>query len=109
MNRLFAVIILAIAGSIIMPGILVASEQTVILDMEKMNCSLCPITIRKALEAVEGVNEVEVSFKEKKAFVKFDDEKTNILALTTATTNGGLAPKAVEDAMLRPTRRVGAK
>lgn len=37
-----------------------AGEQTVTLAVEKMSCVLCPITVRKAIESVEGVIQVAV-------------------------------------------------
>ncbi len=35
-----------------------AAEQTVTMDIEKMTCALCPLTVRKAMERVDGVKEV---------------------------------------------------
>ena len=43
---------------------------------------------RPALLAL-GVNEVEVSYKEKTAIVTFDDNQTDVAALTAATTDAG--------------------
>ena len=54
-----------------------------------MTCSVCPITVKKALKNVKGVNAVEVSFEEKSATVTFDDAQTNVGALTHATTDAG--------------------
>ena len=39
---------------------------------------------------------VAVSFKKKKATVTFDDSKTNVAALTTATTNVGFPSRVIE-------------
>jgi mercuric ion binding protein len=51
--------------------------------------------VKASLEAVPGVTKVVVSFKEKTAVVTYDDEKPDLTALTTATTNAGYpsAPK----------------
>ena len=66
-----------------------AVEQTVTLSIPSMSCWLCPITVKKSLKQVNGVKQVSVSFKDKEAVVIFDNEKTNVKALTNATTNAG--------------------
>ena len=66
-----------------------AKQQTVILEVPGMNCAVCPFTIRKALQQVDGVSNAEVSFKAKQAVVTFDDNKTKLATLITATTNAG--------------------
>ncbi|MDE3108877.1 MAG: heavy-metal-associated domain-containing protein [Acidobacteriota bacterium] len=43
-----------------------------------MTCAACPITVKKALSRVEGVNSVNVNFDKKQATVTFDDAKTGI-------------------------------
>lgn len=64
-----------------------ASQQTVTLNVAGMTCPVCPITIKKALEKVEGVSKVDVRFEKKRVLVTFDDAKTNTDALVKATTN----------------------
>jgi mercuric ion binding protein len=54
-----------------------------------MTCPLCPITVRKALERVDGVLNVKVSFDRKEAVVIFDDARTTIQALTRSTADAG--------------------
>src|SRR6266852_6157645 len=66
-----------------------ASPQTVTLNVSGMTCAACPITVKKALEKVEGVSKVEVRFEKKQVLVTFDDAKTNTDALVKATTNAG--------------------
>ncbi len=66
-----------------------ASPQTVTLDVPSMNCAMCPVTVRKALEKVDGVYGAEASFDTKQAVVMFDDETTSVDALVAATTNAG--------------------
>lgn len=72
-----------------------AAEKTVTLAVQNMYCAACPSTVRKSLQAVPGVAKVVVSFQNKTAVVKYDDAKTDVKALTTATTNAGYpsAPK----------------
>lgn len=66
-----------------------AESKTVTLDVPGMTCKFCPITIRKALEKVQGVTEVKASFETKTATVSFDPDKANVEALTKATANAG--------------------
>ena len=66
-----------------------ASPQTVTLNVSGMTCPACPITVKKALEKVAGVSNVEVRFEKKQVLVTFDDAKTNTDALVKATTNAG--------------------
>lgn len=66
-----------------------AEERTVTLTVENMTCSLCPATVRKALQAVDGVHETNISLEEKKAVITFDDDQTDIETLITTTTNAG--------------------
>jgi mercuric ion binding protein len=57
---------------------------------------MCPITVRKALENVNGVNDVEVSYAGKQAVIQYDDKKANIKALIEATTQAGYPSLLVE-------------
>lgn len=66
-----------------------AAMRTVTLSVPGMTCAACPITVKKALSKVQGVEKVEVSFEEREAVVTFDDAKTNVEALTRATDNAG--------------------
>jgi mercuric ion binding protein len=72
-----------------------AAEKTVTLVVQNMYCAACPHTVKASLEAVPGVTKVVVSFKEKTAVVTYEDEKSDLTGLTTATTNAGYpsAPK----------------
>ena len=67
----------------------VAAERTVVLSVQNMYCAACPHTVRASLQAVRGVESVTVSLQHKTAVVTFDDAKTNMKALTAATTNAG--------------------
>jgi mercuric ion binding protein len=58
-----------------------------------MTCATCPIVVKKALTKAEGVTQVDVSFKERRATVTFDDEKATTEALTKATTDAGFPSK----------------
>ena len=66
-----------------------AAAQTVTLWVPGMTCAACPITVKHALSRVEGVSKIGVSFEKREAVVTFDDAKTDVRALTQATTNAG--------------------
>lgn len=66
-----------------------AATRTVALSVPGMTCAACPITLKKALTKVEGVEKVSVSFEKKEAVVTYDDAKTNVEALTNATKDAG--------------------
>lgn len=66
-----------------------AALQTVTLSVPGMDCPVCPITVKKALTKVGGVVKAEVNFDKRLAIVTFDDAKTDVGALTKATTDAG--------------------
>jgi mercuric ion binding protein len=66
-----------------------AATKKVTLSVEGMTCAACPITVKKALDKVKGVEKVDVSLEKKEAVVTFDDAKTKVEALLDATKNAG--------------------
>ena len=66
-----------------------ADSRTVKLSVPSMNCAMCPITVRKALEKVEGVTQANVNYETRFAVVVYDDQKTNVGQLTQATGDAG--------------------
>ncbi len=66
-----------------------AATQTVTLSVPGMTCAACPITVKKALSRVDGVQAVDVSYKKREAVVTFDDASTTVEALTQAVENAG--------------------
>jgi mercuric ion binding protein len=93
MNKLLASTVFALGLSA--SSAVLAAEKTVTLAVQNMYCAACPHTVKASLEAVPGVTKVAVSYKDKTAIVTFDDARTGVNALTTATTNAGYpsAPK----------------
>jgi mercuric ion binding protein len=65
------------------------SLRTVTLNVANMDCAVCPITVRKALEKVPGVATAKVDFATKRAEVVFDPKQATVDALTKATTDAG--------------------
>lgn len=67
-----------------------AGEPTrVVLDVPGMNCPLCPISVKKALERVPGVIEAKADLATKTAAATFDPERTSQQALAKAVTDAG--------------------
>jgi periplasmic mercuric ion binding protein len=85
MNSRFAVLVLMAVVS----APVWATTKTVTLDVPGMTCPTCPITIKKALNKVQGVSKVDVNYEKKQTLVTFDDTKTDTKALVKATTNVG--------------------
>jgi mercuric ion binding protein len=73
-----------------------AKDVSVTLEIPSMNCVTCPITVKKALEHVEGVKQAKVTFENKLAVVTFDDAMTSIDSLTEATKNAGFPSVQVQ-------------
>lgn len=70
-------------------GVALAATRTAVLDVHNMTCAVCPLTVKKALEHVSGVQQVTVDYANKTATVQFDDTATAVETLTAATKNAG--------------------
>ena len=84
----FATTTLLLLG-VLASSVAFAGERTVTLAVQNMYCSACPLTVKSSLQAVPGVAQVVVSYADKTAVVTFDDARTAVPALITATTNAG--------------------
>lgn len=91
-------VLLALVVGLTGAGMSFAAPKTIALDVPGMTCELCPLTVRKALQRVQGVEKVAVSYETREAVVTFDDAKTSVEALTKATKDAGYP------ATLKPTR-----
>lgn len=85
--KVFLVILLAAPMSAF------AATRTVTLNVPGMTCPVCPITVRKALRQVPGVEKVDVRYAKREAIVTYDDARTNVAALTKATADAGYPSK----------------
>ncbi len=70
-----------------------AAPKTVVLKVSGMHCAVCPITVRKALEAVPGVEKATVTYKPPLAVVVYDPAKVTISRLTKAIADAGYSSK----------------
>jgi mercuric ion binding protein len=72
------------------------SDQTATFDVEKMTCATCPIAVRKAMQRVDGVKEVNVDLDSKTAVVTYDSSVTSTTEIGNASTDVGF-PASVRD------------
>jgi mercuric ion binding protein len=74
-------------------------EQTATFAIENMTCAACPITVRKAMEGVEGVKSVSVNFETKTATVIFDPVIATVEKIGSSGTNAGYptSPTSIRD------------
>jgi len=63
--------------------------RTVTFRVDKMTCAACPLTVRKAMNQVDGVKDVKVDFASKTAVVTYDRNRTTIAEIGGASTNVG--------------------
>jgi mercuric ion binding protein len=82
-------------AALVASSAVLAGAHTATLDVTNKDCAVCPITVRKALEKVPGVDSAKVDFKTKRAVVAFDPARTTPEALTKATADAGF-PSSVK-------------
>ncbi len=70
-------------------------NKTLSFAIENMTCALCPITVRKAMEQVSGVEEVKIDFEAKTATVIFDPAQATPEAIAAASENAGYPAQVI--------------
>ncbi|MEL7187476.1 MAG: cation transporter [Pseudomonadota bacterium] len=87
MRILFTVVVFLLFAN----NALVASEtnQTVKFEVAKMTCATCPIAVKKAMQRVNGVIDVSVSYDDKVAIVTYDSALTTPKKIGQASTDVG--------------------
>ena len=86
MNKSLAFVLAALVAA---SSAFAGGTRTATLDVTNMDCAACPITVRKALEKVPGVDSAKVDLKTHRAVVAFDPSKTTPEVLTKATADAG--------------------
>lgn len=83
--------LVAAATMLISAGVVAAAQRTVKLDVANATCELCGPIVKRALTRVPGVVDVKVAEAEGTvvATIRFDDARTDVASLITATTNAG--------------------
>ncbi|MER3446276.1 MAG: hypothetical protein C4291_05265 [Candidatus Dadabacteria bacterium] len=54
------------------------NTQEVTLKVDGMTCRMCPLTIKTALKKLNGIVDADVSYKDKKAKVLYEDGKVTV-------------------------------
>lgn len=80
---------IALLAALLPLSAVAATPQTAVLNVQNMTCGLCPVTVKKSLEKIPGVSQVQINFDAKTAKVTFDADKTTVAALVRATTEAG--------------------
>ena len=80
--------VVALAATLALPAHS-GEPQRVVLDVPGMNCPLCPISVKKALERVPGVHEAKADLATKSAEAKYDPDRTSPQVLTKALSDAG--------------------
>ncbi len=86
MSRIFWVSTLAAALALSAHA---GEPKRVVLDVPGMNCSLCPISVKKALERVPGVLEAKADLATRSAEATFDPDRATPEALARAVSDAG--------------------
>jgi periplasmic mercuric ion binding protein len=63
--------------------------RRVMLDIPGMNCPVCPISVRKALERLPGVVTAKADLSSKSAEVTFDPDRISPERLAKAVSDAG--------------------
>ncbi|MDP3330998.1 MAG: mercury resistance system periplasmic binding protein MerP [Methylococcaceae bacterium] len=82
-------VLLLFLALVVITGVALAASRKVTLDVQNMTCAVCPITVKKALERIAGVQQVTVDYPSKTATVQFDDTVATADKLTEATKAAG--------------------
>lgn len=99
----YALAALALGGLVVTAGSAFAAEKTVTLSVPGMYCASCPYIVKQSLAKIGGVGPVKTSLETRTATVTYDDQKTNLAALTAATANAGYPSHPIE-AAAAPTK-----
>ena len=70
-----------------------AEPKTAQLEVSGMTCSLCPLTVRKALERVPGVLDAKADLATHSARARYDPDKVSAEALAKAVSEAGFPAK----------------
>lgn len=62
------------------------------IRVEGMSCGHCVMTVKKAIESLEGVKGADVSLEDKKAVVEYDEKKVKLEDIRAAVKEAGYEP-----------------
>lgn len=87
---------LAFAALAFLPGSPQAAERTLALEVANMTCALCPLTVSRALRAIDGVRDVAVDLENRRAVVRYEDTLARPEAIIAAPGDAGFPARRVE-------------
>lgn len=70
-------------------GAQAGEPRQVVLDVPSMNCALCPISVKKALEKVPGVLAAKADLATRTAEATYDSDRASAERLAKAVTDAG--------------------
>ena len=79
------------------PAATATAQKKTTFAIENMTCATCPITVRRAMESVPGVNSVEVDFAAKTARATYDPARATAAQIAAASTNAGYPARVVQN------------
>ena len=99
MNRIAFLMLFLFASSFTVGDTNADSEKEIqaTFHVDKMTCATCPITVRKAMQRVDGVKEVSVDLDSKTATVIYDSSFTDAEKIAASSTNVGFPATPIED------------
>jgi mercuric ion binding protein len=102
MNRITTLMLLLIISSFTLVNANAGDEvnHQATFNVEKMTCATCPITVRKAIQGVDGVKEVTVDYDSKTATVIYDSSITNSKLIADSCSNVGFPAILIEKNVL---------
>jgi mercuric ion binding protein len=71
-------------------------EQEATFTVDKMTCAVCPITVRKSMQRVDGVKDVSIDFDAKTATVIYDPTRTDAKQIGKASSDVGFPATVIE-------------
>lgn len=94
MGRLIMILsLLVLSATTVTPLSMMAAElKTITLSVDKMTCSLCPVTVKRALKKLDGVSDVSAKYEGDGvgwAKVTFDPSLVDVDEMTFTTEMAG--------------------
>lgn len=74
----------------------VDAGQKVVMEIKGMTCDLCTLAVKKSLSEIDGVKDVKVSYKEKKAWLTVDESIADERLVNALQNAGPYSGKVVE-------------
>jgi mercuric ion binding protein len=70
-------------------GAQAGEPKRAVLDVPAMNCALCPLSVKKALEKVPGVLAAKADLATRTAEATYDPDRVSVEKLAKAVTDAG--------------------